>query len=354
MYEDIWETEESHAFSNPRLSQIELGDLKEKFPAHIFLTTSGTTSLKWVALSKKAFLASAEAVNRHIDTSLKDIWINSLPYFHVGGLSIYARAYLGKTFVYRYDNKWNPLEWAAFTEDKRGTLTSLVPTQLWDLLQQNIKPPKWLRALFIGGQKLSSDLYDEAKGKGWPILPTYGMTELCSQIATAPFNLFRFNSSEMILLPHIEAKVAPDGRLSLKSPALLTGYLTPDFVDPKINGWFETDDLVALNGRTLTPLGRVNDVIKISGELVNLYQLERHLDELKRRLNLSIETALIPQPDERAGFRLHLYHTPYDVRPLIESFNASVAPFSRISQTIELPTLPKTPLGKIAKTSLFP
>lgn len=346
MDEKFWESDESQAFSNPRLPELPLGEIQ--LPAHIFLTTSGTESLKWVALSKKAFLASAEAVNRHIESQLSDIWINPLPHFHVGGLSIYARAYLGKTFVYRYDSKWNPQEWAAFTEEKRGTLSSLVPTQLWDLLQQNIPPPKRLRVLFIGGQKLSDELYNRAKEKGWPILPTYGMTETCSQIATA-----RHDSSDLDLLPHIEAKVAPNGRLSIKSPALLTGYLSPNFIDPKVDGWFETDDLVNIKEGVITPLGRINDVIKIKGELVNLYQLDRRLEEIKVRLAISADMALIPKPDARSGYRLNLYHTPYDVRSFVEAFNAQVAPFSRIQETTELATLPKTALGKIAKVSMI-
>lgn len=345
-----WESCESLAFVNPRIPEMERESLEKisfELPGHIFLTTSGTERLKWVALSKKAFLASAEAVNQHIGATTKDIWINSLPNYHVGGLSIYARAYLGKTFVYRFDDKWNARQWAQFVDEKRGSLTSLVPTQLWDLIQEKITPPKYLRCIFIGGQKLPLELYEKAKAAGWPIAPTYGMTEMCSQIATASLE-----SPELKILPHVEAKVNASGRLVIKSPALFTGYLSPSFKDPKIEGWFETDDLALFDGKIVTPQGRFNDVIKINGELVNLFQLERLLDDLKMRLNITAETALIPKADPRSGYRLHLFHTSSDILPLIELYNTQVAPFSRIQGNTSLSTLPKNTLGKIAKTLL--
>lgn len=344
MFEVDWESDESHAFINPRLM---VEPISSPLKGHILLTTSGTESLKWVALSKKALLTSADAVNRHIGATTKDIWINALPHFHVGGLSIYARAYLGKTFVWRFDAKWNAKEWAQFVEEKRGSLTSLVPTQLWDLVQQGIAPPKWLRVIFIGGQDLPSELYERAKKAGWPIVPTFGMTEMSSQIATATLD-----DPTLRLLSHVEAKVDGEGRLSLKSPALFTCYFDPDFRDPKQEGWFTTDDRVALNEGLLTPLGRFRDVIKINGEQVALFQLEKLLNELKFRLGVTADTALVPEPDPRSGHRLHLFHTPYDVAPLLALYNAQVPPFSRISGATELASLPKTALGKVALPKL--
>lgn len=339
-----WEDEVSHAFVNPRLSEGARESVKPVLPGHIFLTTSGTNRLKTVALSKKAFLASGAAVNEHIQATLKDIWINPLPYFHVGGLSIYARAYLSKSYVYRFDHKWNPQKWTDFVNEKRGSLTSLVPTQLWDLCEAGITPPKSLRALFIGGSALSSSLYNRAKEKGWPILPAFGMTEMCSQVATA-----NFDSPDLHLLSHVEAKISPNGRLVLKSDALLTGYYTPDFHDPKINGWFETEDLADLKGSLLLPKGRGSDVFKIKGELVNLFELEALLDELKARLNFHGESAIIPKEDERQGYKLTLYHTDPNIHPLIEAFNQAVIPEARLFDTVRTDTLPRNSMGKLLR-----
>lgn len=345
-----WESERSYAFVNPRLHEMDreaLEEIKHDLKGHIFLTTSGTQSIKWVALSKKAFLASAQAVVNHIGETTKDVWINALPHYHVGGLSIYARAFIGKTFVHRYDYKWDPQAWVDFVQEKRGTLTSLVPTQLWDLVNLGIKPPATLRVVLLGGQTLPEGLYLKAKELGWPIMTTFGMTESCSQIATS-----HFDSPDLKLLPHVQTRIASDGRLSIKSEALLTGYLSPSFHDPKIEGWFETDDRVDIVGDILIPLGRITDVVKIKGELINLFQLETLLDSLKSKMGVSAETALVPMHDDRAGYAIHLFHTPYDVQSLVNSYNETVLPPARISMCQQIPALPRTPLGKISKKSL--
>ncbi|MCA1732832.1 MAG: AMP-binding protein, partial [Acidobacteria bacterium] len=86
---------------NPRLPAPERARLERirdaipPFRAHVWVTSSGSTgSLKLVALSKEAILASARAVNRHLDAARSDVWCAPLPEFHVGGIGIHARAFL--------------------------------------------------------------------------------------------------------------------------------------------------------------------------------------------------------------------------------------------------------------------
>ena len=132
-----WESEESHLFFNSRFPEEMKAQFMERFVSfpelkgHLFIATSGTTStsLKWAALSKKAFLTSAAAVNRFLDATQNDVWINPLPDHHVGGLSIYARAHLANVAVYNYTCKWEPSAFGAYIQQYSGTLTSLVPTK---------------------------------------------------------------------------------------------------------------------------------------------------------------------------------------------------------------------------------
>ncbi len=81
------------------------------FQSHIAIATSGTSADfgKLVLLEKQAFLNSAESVNRHLKVSAKDIWLKALPEFHVGGLSILARASLSNSKVIELDltQKWD-------------------------------------------------------------------------------------------------------------------------------------------------------------------------------------------------------------------------------------------------------
>src|SRR5690606_8873999 len=90
--------------TNPRLEKKALNVARElqHLKDHFLVFSSGTTSndLKGYALSRKALFANAKAVNEHFNLTQKDVWGLSIPYFHVGGLSVLARAHvLGSKLV---------------------------------------------------------------------------------------------------------------------------------------------------------------------------------------------------------------------------------------------------------------
>ncbi|HEX6085416.1 MAG TPA: AMP-binding protein, partial [Thermoanaerobaculia bacterium] len=107
-----WLSDESHVLLNPRMPAAERERLQSfvtELPGHLWLATSGTTgSLKLTALSKRAMLASAAAVNRHLQSTASDVWLCVLPSFHVGGLGIYARAFLSGARVVTEWRTGNP------------------------------------------------------------------------------------------------------------------------------------------------------------------------------------------------------------------------------------------------------
>src|ERR1051325_11489877 len=283
-------SDETHLLLNPRLPREErsrLGALDAAAPrlaAHVWLATSGTTgSLKLVALSKRAILASAAAVNRHLDSSARDVWCCVLPTFHVGGLGIHARASLSGARV--VSALWDPRSFITLCNTERVTLASLVPAQVRDL--RGLPVPASLRAIVVGGGAFQDDNH------GWPLLPSYGMTETASQVATATLG-----SRELVLLDHVEARIE-NGYIALRSESLLTGYMVEDrhsclveetgqagvpvvhFEDPKRDGWFVTPDLGSIEGRILRVAGRSGDFVKIGGESVDLGRLDRILAEIE-------------------------------------------------------------------------
>lgn len=106
-----WQGNGAQLFLNPRLSKNETDLLEQSFfacdQAHqaIGVMSSGTTESqekKIILLSRSAFLASAEAVNQHLQVKASDVWYHCLPDFHVGGLSIWARAFLSGSSVVRH------------------------------------------------------------------------------------------------------------------------------------------------------------------------------------------------------------------------------------------------------------
>lgn len=372
-----WRSSHTQVLLNPRLPEEEARRLRrivEKLPhfeGHVWVTTSGSTGtagrFKWVALSIRAVLSSAEAVNAHLESDAKDIWIHALPSFHVGGLGIWARAFLSGARVVDFSSeqgKWDARSFVQSTEVSRATLSALVPTQVYDLVREKLCAPKSMRAIVIGGGELSSDLYTEARALGWPLLPSYGLTECGSQVATASIaSLTRPEFPRLELLKHIEARINSEGFLEIRSPALLTGYGIEtdsgiEFVDPKREGWLTTEDLGEIEGRAFVPRGRKGSFVKISGESVDFSRLEILLEELRQKTGARADAAIFLMPDERMGHRVHLAWSGSQdlgdwVAQLRARFDSQVLPIERIVSTRHVSQIPRSPLGKLLKSELL-
>jgi O-succinylbenzoic acid--CoA ligase len=360
-----WQSGESHLLLNParRGANGPRLEMLPKLPGHIWLATSGTSAnrsdLKLVALSKQAFLASAAAVNAHLQVQREDSWFLALPDFHVGGLSISARAHLSSASVKRWPGvgeKWNVRNFYTDLGDSYSTLVSLVPTQVWDLISLELSAPKFLKAAIVGGATLSHTLYERGRLLGWPLLPTYGFTECCSQVATAdPESLTRAEVPRLRILSHVIAKIGADLQLSVKSPSLLTGVATitdqkVQFQDPKENGWFHTQDKVDLSGDALSFLGRSDDCIKINGKIVSQLALQNLLERIMSESGWREEAAIVTLNDPRRGNRVALAMATRDktlLAAVTEKFNQEVLPHERIRESEMVPSLPRTDLGKV-------
>ena len=119
---------------------------------HVLFETSGSSGTpKWVALSKPALLASAAAVNRHLDVNTRSRWGLALPLHHVGGFGVAARAYQAGAEMSIYPGKWNAADFRAWLDRENITHTSLVPTQVHDLVSANLVSPTPLRTIVVGG-----------------------------------------------------------------------------------------------------------------------------------------------------------------------------------------------------------
>lgn len=367
MIDFLWESSDSIILLNPchskqdksRFSSLLDYSSELPLPGHIWLSTSGSTVQKWVGLSKKAVLASAKAVNEHLSSNSSDCWVNALPYFHAGGLGVFARASLSGAkvcdFTESYMQKWNAAAFYDFIEQKKGSLTALVPAQLHDLIKLDKMAPSELRAVVIGGGELLPDLYEKAVESGWPILPSYGLTECASQVATA--NLESWKSGKypnLRLLNHIQARIQ-ESRLSFSGSSLLSTYAFFEggkikFIDPKVDGWFVSEDYGSVDQGSVAITGRVNSMIKIGGENVDLYCLEKFLQILGRQLSIQTHVVLFGMPDDRLGHCIHLAAECLEddsISGLAETFNLKVLPFERIRKVHCISPLPRSPLGKV-------
>ncbi|MDE0119544.1 MAG: AMP-binding protein [Bdellovibrionales bacterium] len=200
-----WESENSLVFFNEKHAKKDI--FVSSIPqlpylkSHVWLATSGRVCQKWVALSKEALLTSAQAVNRHLHVTEKDRWGLCLPLFHVGGLAILARAHLSHSSCFLFSGKWSASSFLAFLNQNKITLSSLVPAQVYDIVKAQHACPSFLRAVVVGGESLNPILYHAARKLNWPLLPSYGLTECASQVATAELDTLIPHRSETPAVP---------------------------------------------------------------------------------------------------------------------------------------------------------
>lgn len=333
-----------------------------------FFPSSGSEGKKkWIALSEEALRSSAIEVNRWINATAEDVFLLSLPLFHVGGFSLKYRAeLLGAECVPMNFSKWSPEAFAEQIKKDKITVCSLVPTQVFDLINSKLRAPSCLRVAFVGGGALSEALYNRGRELGWPLLPTFGMTEIASQVATTKLeSLNTLDFPSLYLLPHLRASTDKESRLTIAGRSLAKASLLLDgekwnleYFDSH-NG-LVTNDFVSLHKEEeswrLDFLGRDSDRLKIAGELSSLMKLQSVLDEILMSMQLCQKFAVMDLADLRLGQKLVLvYETGVDqhtVQKVESSFNQRVLPFEKIRSCVQVESLPRSDLGKLLRPKL--
>jgi O-succinylbenzoic acid--CoA ligase len=313
---------------------------------HFILFSSGTTGgdLKGYAISKKALFSNAQAVNNHFGLNQSDVWGLSLPIYHIGGLSVLARAHLLKNKVLDL-RRWDADRWMKNLDGV--TITTIVPTQLYDLVRKGYRSTPELKFLIVGGDFLSSALKEEAIKLGWPVIRTFGMSEVSSQLASSRSS----DSDKLEILPIHQVKL--DGEtLLVKSPALFTlefihgvNFRVNTLRELSDDGYYRTQDRAELDGNILIPKGRLNEEIKVGGHLVNLNLLRDTLGTFLIKRNLFGKIELIVQDDERKGKKLALLALE-EVRSLEDELKALFIPV-KIDEVRYVRKFERTDLGKL-------
>ena len=326
-------------------------------PGHVCFATSGSSGdPKWLALSKQALRVSAVAVNRHLGVSAAGCWGLALPPHHVGGFGVAARAHAAGCAFSTFDRRWDAPAFAAWLHDRRVTHTSLVPTQVHDLVAAGRPAPANLRAIVVGGGALDGITGRAARALGWPVLASFGMTEAASQIATQhPESLHDiYQPAPLPLLPGWQAETTADDLLRISGPALFSGWLVRKngrwIYQARTGEWHLTSDRVHLAGGCLTPIGRADSQVKVLGELVDLAAIERELADLADGRLAPGLCAVVAVPDARAG---HLLVPAFDaaadpvlVAAVLTDYARQSPGIHRLQPAVIMEDFPCSPLGK--------
>jgi o-succinylbenzoate---CoA ligase len=333
----------------------ELGD-------QVVLGTSGSTGRpKLVVHTQQSLICAARASEENLGWLPEgDRWYLSLPLSHIGGLALLIRCLLAtQTVVVGRARSSDPEAVLSELVSERVTLASFVPTQLTRLVRiWPAQKPMALRAVLLGGAPISRTLRETAEGLGVRTISTYGMTEMSSQVATERF--VRNGPSDFEEgkvgppLAGVEVEVNADGRLRIRGPMAMRGYLNaPSPFDG--NGFFVTSDLGKVDSRgTVYVHGRVDNMIITGGENVAAEAVEAAL------LNLPgvREACALGVPDLDWGARVVAVVTltdgvvmhPDEVRIQVAEH---LPAFARPKEVRIVPALPWLPLGKVDRRAVL-
>jgi O-succinylbenzoic acid--CoA ligase len=269
-------------------------------PATILYTSGSTGTPKAALHTWRNHLYSAKGANANMPLREGDRWLLTLPLYHVGGLAPLVRCALaGAAVVVPAADR----SLADSLRRRRATYASLVPTQLRRLLDADEDaPPSSVRGLLIGGGPIPPTLVRRAQERGWPVLASYGCTEMASQVTTTGLGAARAAlESAGRRLPHRRLRI-DDGEILVAGPPLFDGYVTADGIeDPRrADGWYPTGDRGRIDaaGR-LRVLGRTDRMFVSGGENVQPEEIEEALERLS-----GVERAIVvPVPDPEYGAR---------------------------------------------------
>ncbi len=283
-------------------------------PAVVLFTSGSEGAPKGVALSHANLLANVAQLDARFDLTLTDMMFNPLPVFHALGLT--GGLLLGLLRSMRVFLYPTPLHYRQIPEMVYGyNATVLIGTDTFLAGYARAANPydfRSLRYVIAGAEAVRPETRKVYMEKfGLRILEGYGVTE-CSPVVAVNTAMFNKSGTAGKLLPAIELRLEPvpgideGGRLHLRGPNVMLGYIRPDNageIDRPEEGWYDTGDIVVIDADGFVAIrGRAKRFVKIAGEMVSLAAVE----DLLAGLWPDNRKAAVAAPDPRKGERIVL------------------------------------------------
>ena len=342
----------------PAMRSVELNDV------HTILFTSGTTGTpRGAMLTNGNHFASARASRANLGVHPNDRWLDAMPLYHVGGLSTILRSVIDGVPVILHRG-FDPAAVNLAVRDEGVTLLSVVATMLTRMLDHNGERPypSSLRAVLTGGGPVPDALVQRARRLGIPVVPTYGLTETASQVASASLEgaIFKAGSCGRPLAGtqvKIErADSSGRGEIAVKGPTVMAGYYRQPEATAGLlrDGWLFTGDIGRLDDDgSLYIDDRRIDLIVSGGENVYPAEVEAALTSHP----MIAEAAVYAIDDSQWGHRVAAAvvlrdESKTNASELRAWCESRLARFKIPRSITFMSALPRTPSGKIKRVLL--
>jgi len=292
-----------------------MGATKPANEEAVVLFTSGSEGVpKGVVLSHQNITSNIEQISSMLTLLPGEKLFNALPTFHSFGLTagmLWPILKGAKTFLYPSPLHYGVIPEMAYQVNARllfGTDTFFTgyarKASAYDFYS--------VRAMVSGAERLRPETREiYAEKFHTPIFEGYGVTETAPVLSVNIPTAFK-NGSVGQFVPGVEHRLEAvpgidcGGRLFVKGPNVMMGYLMPDnpgVLLPPEDGWHDTGDIVEVDEDGYIWIkGRAKRFAKIGGEMVSLTAVETYINQASP----DGHHVVVALPDERKGERLVL------------------------------------------------
>lgn len=339
-----------------------LTHLGHKDDTAVILFTSGSEKdPKAVQLTHGNILSNISSVTPIFNFRSDDVFICTLPFFHVFGLTVnlWLPVCHGMTML-TYPNPLDFKKVCAIVRDHKATFLVGTPSFFWGYLRKSEKGDfDSLRIALTGADKCPDALRDGFMRKhGITVYEGYGATE-CSPVISTNTPEYNRPGSVGKPIPGIRVRIenyetgeecglGEDGRILVKGESVMKGYFN-DFEQTSLHirrGWYDTGDMGNLDeDGYLWHVGRLKRFVKIGGEMVSLVRIE---DVLEKFLPADHHCCVVEIPDAVKGAKIVAVVTcPLDERVVLKQMAEHLPPIALPKIFLSWETLPKMGSGKI-------
>ncbi len=329
--------------------------------AVILFTSGSEKDPKAVELTHKNILANIESVAPIFDFRSDDVFMCTLPLFHVFGLTV--NLWLPVSYGMTMLTYANPLDFkkvCSIVREHKATFLVGTPAFFWGYLRKSEKGDfASLRIALTGADKCPDALREGFKNKhGITVYEGYGATE-CSPVISTNTPEFNRPGSVGKPIPGLQIRIenyetgeqcaaGEDGRILVKGDSVMKGYFN-DFEQTSLHirrGWYDSGDMGNLDeDGYLWHVGRLKRFVKIGGEMVSLVKIE---DVLEKFLPEDSYCCVVEIPDSIKGARIvAVVTTPLDEKTVLKQMAQHLPAIALPKIFLVWETLPKMGSGKI-------